>query len=148
MTANKNKIIVHCADTYAFMDIGRAEIDAWHRARNWRAIGYNFVIKRDGTLELGRDLDGDGDVLEETGAHAQGFNTDSIGICLVGGKSATQESEANFTDSQMTTLRSLISTLRATLRGVSVMGHRDLPGVTKACPCFDVMRWWETGEMV
>jgi len=22
-----------------------------------------------------------------------------------------------------------------------IVGHRDLPGVAKACPCFDVKRW-------
>jgi len=24
-----------------------------------------------------------------------------------------------------------------------ILGHRDLPGVRKACPCFDVRKWWE-----
>ena len=144
---NKENIVVHCADTYARMDIGAAEITDWHLKRGWRGIGYNYVIRRNGTLELGRDLDGDGNVLEETGAHVAGHNKESIGICLIGGKADSQEPEANFTVSQMTTLRSLISTLKAVKPSLSVMGHRDFPGVLKQCPCFDVARWWELGEI-
>ncbi len=141
---NKDKLVIHCADTYTHMDIGAAEINQWHMDRGWTAIGYNFVIRRNGTLELGRDLDNDGDVIEETGAHAKGFNTTGIGVCLVGGRSLVDEPEPNFTGSQLTTLRSLVGTIRALIPGIEVLGHCDLPGVTKACPCFDVKKWVES----
>ena len=85
----KTMIIVHCADTLATMDIGVEEIRRWHvEERGWDDIGYANVIRRDGTIELGRDLDGDGDVADEIGAHAAGFNAQSIGVCLVGGRGA------------------------------------------------------------
>lgn len=137
--AKKTKIIVHCADTPAGMDIGAAEINQWHIARGWSAIGYAFVIRRSGALELGRDLDNDGDVEEETGAHAYGFNRGSIGVCLVGGKGGP-----NFTAPQLKMLKWLLSKFD----GLEVLGHRDLPGVTKACPSFDVRHWLETGEVI
>lgn len=129
------------------MDIGAEEITEWHMERGWSGIGYNFVIKRDGTLESGRDLDGDGNVIEETGAHARGFNKDSIGVCLAGGRGDDGKPAANFTHNQLTTLRTLINVIRA-YNEVEVMGHRDLPGVTKTCPCFDVWRWFNLGEEI
>lgn len=136
-----NKIIIHAADTPPDMDIGAAEIDQWHRERGWSAIGYHHVLRRDGTIEKGRDLDGDGDVTDEVGAHAAGFNRDSIGICLVGGAKRSGGGlvpDSNFTFAQMRSLQFLVSEYTTRYPGVEVLGHRDLPGVAKKCPCFDV----------
>lgn len=138
----KTLIVVHCADTPESMDIGAAEIDKWHRDKGWSAIGYAFVIRRDGTIEKGRDLDNDGDSTNETGAHAAGFNAQSIGICLVGGKPGF-----NFTDNQMSSLRFLIDSLTTKFYGIDLIGHCDLPGVTKSCPCFDTKHWYLTNEV-
>ena len=66
------------------------DIDRWHRERGWLKIGYHYVIKRDGTVETGREL-------EEVGAHAKGHNAISVGICMVGGLSEDNEPETNFT---------------------------------------------------
>ncbi len=49
-----NLFVIHCADTYATMDIGVKEIDGWHRKRGWSGIGYHFVIRRNGIVETGR----------------------------------------------------------------------------------------------
>lgn len=126
-------IVVHCADTPASMDIGVAEIRRWHtEERGWSDIGYHYVIRRDGTIELGRDLDGDGDVDEETGAHVWGYNKRSIGICMVGGKGG-----ANFTMPQYDALRNLVKALLEKYPGSALMGHRDLDE-SKECPSFDV----------
>lgn len=140
--SNKTKIIVHCSDTPVNMDIGAAEIDQWHRNNGWKCIGYAYVIRRSGALEHGRDLDNDGDVAEEIGAHAAGFNSQSIGICLIGGRP-----EADFTDAQMRMLRDIIGLLRGRYGNLEVMGHRDLPMVIKRCPTFDVKHWRATGEV-
>lgn len=146
----KTRIVVHCSDTPASMDIGAAEITRWHtdpppRGNGWRAIGYAAVIRRDGTLELGRDIDGDGDVIEEIGAHAAGFNAESIGVCLVGGKGGP-----DFTPEQLKTLRWWIGEVESLPQTdiKDVCGHRDLPGVNKACPSFNVRHWLKTGEII
>lgn len=138
-----NTIIIHCSATPSDMDIGADEIRKWHKDRGWRDIGYNYVIRRDGTLELGRDLDGDGNVDEEVGAHARGFNSTSIGICLIGGLSSKGEGEANFTYQQYKQLHELVFVLDIKYNIEKVMGHRDLPGVSKECPCFDVSGFFE-----
>lgn len=135
-------IIIHCADTPASMDIGASEIRRWHVEGNgWKDIGYHYVIRRNGIIETGRDLDGDGDIDEEVGAHVAGHNATTIGICLVGGKGANGTPDCNFTVNQWDALERLVSDLTARYPGAEVKGHRDLdPG--KACPTFDVPAWW------
>ena len=128
--------VIHCADTPADMDIGAKEINEWHIARGWAAIGYHFVIRRNGQVEKGRDLDGDGDVFDEQGAHVAGYNKNSIGICLVGGMGGF-----NFTRTQMAALDTLIDDINHILKGIEWLGHCDMPDVTKTCPNFDVRAW-------
>ena len=128
-----SRIIVHCAATPPTLDIGVDEIRRWHLGRGFKTVGYHYVIRRSGEVELGRPVG-------HVGAHAIGHNADSIGICLVGGIDNEGEPDANFTPSQYESLRALIVTLRDTLPIRSVIGHRDT-GARKACPSFDVREW-------
>ena len=123
-------IVVHSAATKADMDIDAKEIDRWHRARGFLKIGYHFVIKRDGTVEKGREP-------EVIGAHCRGFNRISIGICVVGGLGDDGEADANFTNEQYDALRELLFSLQSDYPGASIKGHRDLKKATE-CPSFDV----------
>jgi N-acetyl-anhydromuramyl-L-alanine amidase AmpD len=119
------------------MDIGADRIREWHiNQRGWRDIGYHFVLRRDGTIEKGRPVG-------EVGAHVAGHNTESLGICLVGGVTAHGEPEANYTDTQLEALDTLLRSLLRDYPEARVLGHRDFEGVTKACPCFDVRAWWQ-----
>jgi N-acetylmuramoyl-L-alanine amidase len=134
----KDMIIVHCSDTYTAMDVGAKEIRDWHvNGNGWSDIGYNYVIRRNGKLESGRDLDGDGNVDEETGAHARGFNTRSIGICLIGGKGLDDKPESNFTYDQYSTLEILVNNLKRKYGIKRIVGHCDLDS-RKTCPNFNV----------
>lgn len=126
------------------MDIGADTIRGWHTAkppkgRGWKDIGYHWVIPRDGSLENGRDLDGDGDIFEEIGAHTAGYNTDSLSICLVGGVDKTGRPSANFTDAQWKTLERHTRYLKALQPHMTVHGHNEF--AAKACPSFDVQQW-------
>ena len=122
------------------MDIGAAEIDRWHRKRGFLKIGYHFVIRRDGTVEAGRPI-------EQPGAHAKGYNRHTIGICMVGGTAADRVTpEDNFTDKQYATLLQLLVEFKRP--HMWVKGHRDLPHVSKDCPCFDVATFMAKHEAV
>lgn len=46
-------IIVHCSATKAGQDIGKKEITQMHLQRGFSTIGYNYVIRLDGTVEVG-----------------------------------------------------------------------------------------------
>lgn len=127
-------LVVHCSATKPSMDVGVKEIRQWHLQRGFFDIGYHYVIRRDGTLEKGRPD-------TQPGAHVQGYNGKSLGVCMVGG--VTQRSvdvaENNFTDDQWKTLKQLLSHLRATYPKAQIVGHRDL-NKGKACPSFDVAK--------
>lgn len=135
-------IVVHCSATKPHMDVGAAELRQWHLDRGWSDIGYHYVIRRSGRVEPGR-------ALGAAGAHAQGYNDRSVGICLVGGIDDAGDPDANYTRAQYAALESLIRDLHARAMKdptwtspPAVLGHRDLAGVQKECPCFCVRCWW------
>lgn len=130
-------LIIHCADTYARMDIGVDEIRQWHKDRGWSDVGYHFVIRRDGTVDDGRNV-------AIPGAHAKGMNAHSIGICMVGGKADDGGPEDNFTDEQWNALAPVVNDLLELFPGADVMGHCDVPGAHKTCPNFNVREWAAT----
>lgn len=121
-------IVIHCSATPPDMDIGADVIRRWHIVDNrWLDIGYHYVIKRDGTLEYGR---------EETviGSHVYGNNYNSIGICLIGGVDENNNPQNNYTTAQLETLRSLTEYLEKKYPEAQVVLHRDLDE-SKMCPC-------------
>ena len=119
-----DSIFIHCSDTPAGMDIGRDEIDQWHKERGWSGIGYHFVVRRDGTVELGRDV-------QIKGAHAKGHNARSIGVCIVG-----RGQYANHQELKMFQLVALLCE-RYGLKVGQVIGHHEVdPG--KECPMMNM----------
>lgn len=136
-------IVIHCSATKEGQDVTIEEIAKWHRARGFKRVGYHYVIRLDGRVENGRGL-------QEVGAHVQGHNANSIGICYVGGLDAKGKPKDTRTEAQRKALRDLVKGLVCQYPNAIVCGHRDLSpdkdgdGVVephewlKACPCFDV----------
>jgi N-acetylmuramoyl-L-alanine amidase len=156
MRRRTDYIVVHCSATPPSSNIGADEIRQWHMSppRNWKNIGYHIVIRRDGTIEFGRHLDADG-------AHTLGYNTRSVGVCLVGGISQTdRKSEFNYTPAQLDSLKIVLQMLHRAYPQAEVLGHRDLSpdldgdGIVsrhewvKDCPCFDVRSWVSNNEVL
>ena len=125
------EIIIHCSATEAGQDFGAADIDRWHRARGWQSIGYHYVVRLDGRIEVGRPE-------SEVGAHCAGHNAHSIGICYIGGLHQGQPADTR-TAQQKAALTNLITHLHTNYPDAVVLGHRDT-GAPKACPCFDVRK--------
>ncbi len=139
-------IAIHCSATPATADIDAAEIRRWHRGQGWRDIGYHYVIKRDGTIEKGRDP-------KTPGAHEPKINARSLAICMVGGSPKVDSpehkkglGEDNYTDAQWASLKKLVTELHLKHPAAEVLGHRDVPGVRKACPSFDTRKWWAANK--
>lgn len=126
-------IVIHCSATKPSMDIGVRDIRLWHKQQGWLDVGYNFVIKRDGTLENGRPQDA-------VGSHAKGYNSNGVGVCLVGGVDNNMKPENNFTEAQWETLKTIVTKLRKDYPNARVCGHTDLDK-GKACPSFNVAEW-------
>ena len=127
-------IFIHCSATPADMDIGVEKIKHWHVVENgWDDVGYHYVIKRDGTLETGRDE-------SMVGSHARAVNGTSIGICLIGGSNKSGDWENNFLPEQFDTLEQLISTLQDKYDIKKIIGHYEVDD-KKKCPSFNVKEW-------
>lgn len=135
-------ICVHCSATTDKQNIGAADIDKWHRKQGWACIGYHYVIRRDGTVETGREE-------SVVGAHVANHNSNSIGICMVGGVDANDINKAvnNFTEAQFKSLKQLLIDLRVRYPKAKIQGHRDFPNVKKACPSFDVAAWLKSVQL-
>lgn len=145
------RLIIHCAaspngKTLTRNGLSAAQtIDEWHKERGFKreskaraewnpglqSIGYHWVIDTDGTVYAGRGLD-------EPGAHAAGYNIDSLGLCLVG--------TDKFTLAQWDKLKDQVAKVRQQWPNVQVLGHRELPKVAKSCPGFDVEKWDSGGR--
>lgn len=132
-----NKIIIHCSATRPSQDVDAEEIALWHVARGFKEIGYHFVIKRDATIELGRNIN-------TIGAHTKNHNNDTIGICLIGGVSENNIKipEDNFTEEQYLALTELLINLKLFTnvnKKVGIFGHYKF--ASKACPSFNVEKY-------
>lgn len=147
-------ITTHCSASKPNQNWGAVEIDRMHRANGWLCIGYHFVIDRNGVIHAGRPMD-------VRGAHCKNGNRNDthVSICLVGGVSAKpqahvpgspwngSDAECNFTPAQGEALGVLYEFLKMTygLTDEDIEGHRDVPGVRKACPSFNVRTFLEQG---
>ena len=137
-------IIIHCSAVRPDQTSSAAQIDTWHRERGFKlGIGYHYVIRRDGTIELGRPE-------WQIGAHCVNHNAHSIGVCYEGGLDIRGQPADTRTAEQKQTMRRLLEQLHERYPRAMIVGHRDLiatprsdlqvrksPG--KDCPCFDAV---------
>lgn len=146
-----NQIAVHCSATNEGKAYTVSDIDAWHKARGFTKqkisghyCGYHFVVALDGTIMCGRDL-------REIGAHVSGYNSNSVGVCYIGGLDANGKAKDTRTPAQKESMAWLIAELKHILNISKVQGHRDYSpdkngnGIIesfewiKDCPCFNAI---------
>lgn len=127
-------IIIHCSAVRPDQTSSAAQIDTWHRQRGFHlGIGYHYVIRRNGDIELGRPE-------YMVGAHCQNHNAHSIGVCYEGGLDIRGQPADTRTMAQKVTLRLLLEDLHRRFPGAKIVGHHDL-NPHKDCPCIpDVAR--------
>lgn len=138
-----NLIVIHCSATCEDRPFTEQVLEAAHRRRGFDGIGYHFYIRRDGRILTTRPV-------ERVGAHARGYNANSIGICYEGGLDTHGLPKDTRTEWQHHSLRVLVRALLMDYPEAKVRGHRDLsPDTngngevepvewTKQCPCFEV----------
>lgn len=97
-------------------------IDRFHRSKGWKGIGYHALITPDGLIWRGR-------MLNEVGAHTEGKNRTSVGICLLGNFDREHP-----TDEQWSSLKWCVAAIlnRLKLSEARVFFHRDF--ANKTCP--------------
>lgn len=127
-----NEIILHCSATAEGKDYTVDTIRKWHLARGFNDVGYHYVIYRDGSIHKGRDI-------SKVGAHCLGHNSNSIGICYIGGLDSTgKKSKDTRTTEQKEALLKLVHLLmdKYNITLDNVHGHYEF--ANKSCPCFKI----------
>ena len=127
-----NNIVLHCTATAT-----NATIEAikkyWAEVLKWKSPGYHYIIDYAGTVHSihPEELISNG---------VSGHNHDSINISYIGGVVGTKAVDTR-SDAQKQAMITLLLGLRHKYPGAKICGHRDFPGVKKACPSFDVAKW-------
>lgn len=117
------KVYIHCSasDNPKHDDV--EVIRQWHLDRGWRDIGYHFFIRRDGTLDVGRDI-------ELTPSAQKWHNLNTIAVCVHG------LTKTKFTTEQFRTLQKLCLDIKSVQdTEVTFHGHNEVSA--KACPVFE-----------
>lgn len=126
------KIILH--HTAVDQDQSAQLIHDFHKNTNgWLGIGYQFLIRHDGTIERGRKINWQG-------AHARGQNSSSVGIALTGDFDNNTPKEV-----QLERLVKLIKWIRKEHGDLPIYGHTDF--AAKSCPG-DRFPWKELEKML
>ena len=126
-----NLIVVLCSATKADRDFTEQDLEVCHRRRGFNGVGYHFYIRKNGDIKSTRPL-------ERIGAHARGFNSESIGICYEGGLDENGCPADTRTQAQRLALLDLLTILRHQYPEAQILGHYQLnASIHKACPCFD-----------
>lgn len=129
-------IMVHCTATPPKREVTVAELDSWHKARNFERCsnghyaGYHLLVHIDGSYERIRPDN-------ERGQHCpqSNMNNRAVSVCYVGGVDNNNNPCDTRTEAQKKTLVTLLRTLRAKYPNAQIVGHRDY--APRACPSFD-----------
>lgn len=119
-----SRIVIHHTGNPTDDDLSAEQLHRSHQNLGWAGVGYHFIVRKDGTVELGRPD-------WAVGAHAEGFNSKSIGIHVCGNFDMAEPTEA-----QINALQQLIADICDAYGLIAsadiVVGHRDL--MATACP--------------
>ena len=122
-------LIVHCSATRCDRPFSVESLIATGEAR-FGQVSYHYYVRRNGDVVP---------LLPESvqGVHARHYNYCSLGICYEGGLDEMGRAVDTRTPAQKASLYQLLKNLREDYPNARIMGHRELPHVAKACPCFD-----------
>ena len=122
-------IVIHCSATRCNQSFPVTDLIRCHADR-FGFTGYHYYITRDGETYQTRHE-------QLVGAHAKGYNSHSLGVCYEGGLDSHGRPADTRTPKQKRALLKLLKRLKKEHPQAQILGHRDLPDVHKACPCFD-----------
>lgn len=126
-------IVLHCTATSQSTTIDSI-LHYWRKALGWKNPGYHYMIKADG--EIVQLLP-----IEQASNGVKGYNHNSIHISYVGGVDAKGNAMDTRTKAQKISQIKLVLQFKKQFPKAKIKGHRDFPGVKKACPAFDVAKW-------
>lgn len=124
-------IVVHCSATPQTTTV-ESILRYWRSPRpeapnGWKFPGYHYIVKADGEIVslLPETLTSNG---------VQGYNSQCVHICYIGGIDQKGKPLDTRTDQQKKALADSLVQLMRKYPSAIIQGHRDFPGVKKACP--------------
>lgn len=115
------KLVIHHTSRVS-MNVHEAH-EFHQKQRGWSGVGYNFFIEKDGSIMEGRGL--------YVGAHALGYNRETLGICVTGDFEVEEPTLA-----QMQAVTALCKQFLDdfNLLPSDVIGHKELEKSDTLCP--------------
>ena len=133
MSRDIQYIVVHCTATQPDTKIENIQ-RYWKEQLDWNNPGYHFIIRRDGIIVQLQSID-------KVANGVAGYNTQSVHISYIGGVDKQNQPVDNRTYEQKEAMFDKLVELSEKYPHAKIQGHRDFPGVKKACPSFDVKTW-------
>lgn len=126
-------IVVHCTGTAPDAKVKSIQ-RYWKEVLKWKNPGYHYIIKRNGEIVSLQP--------EKMIANGvKGYNETALHIAYIGGVDKNNAPVDNRTEEQQFSLFDKLVELSERYPFAKILGHRDFPGVVKACPSFDVGKW-------
>lgn len=150
--ARMKYLVLHCTATPEGREVSSKEIRHWHTdpvkkgGRGWKQVGYTDLFHLDGTVErlVKNNEDAEVDPWEVTNG-AAGYNSVSRHVVYAGGLAKDgKTAKDTCTAAQLKAMTAYVRDFHERFPQIKIVGHRDLPGVNKACPSFDVKAWLES----
>jgi len=98
------------------------DIHRWHLNNGWVGMAYHFFVRKNGEVYRGRPID-------TVGAHCEGYNSVSVGICAEG---AYDDKDSMMPEAQKAEIRCLVAELKKVYKTAKVVRHKDLNATS--CP--------------
>lgn len=152
--ARLKRLVIHCTATPEGREVSSAEIRHWHcdpkpKGNGWKQVGYTDMFHLNGGVErlVKNNEDENVDPWEITNG-AAGYNSTSRHIVYVGGLENRPgvaykdlKPKDTRTADQKKAMAKYVKDFHRKHPTIPIVGHRDLPDVSKTCPSFDVARW-------
>ena len=121
-------IIVHCTATRCNKPFSVDKLISCGK-KKFGQCSYHYYVRCDGAVIP---------LLPESvqGVHARGYNSCSLGVVYEGGLDENGKETDTRTEQQKHALYELLKALAHDYPEARILGHCELPGVHKACPCY------------
>lgn len=126
-------IVIHCTATPPTATVENIQ-RYWKNVLGWKNPGYHILIDAKGNSTYLQPFD-------KIANGVAGQNEHSLHISYIGGISKTFAPLDTRTIQQKATMLKHLIELKELFPNAKILGHRDFPGVKKACPSFDVKEW-------
>jgi N-acetylmuramoyl-L-alanine amidase len=130
---NISNIVVHCTATAQNTTVEAIQ-NYWRHILKWKSPGYHYIILPDGTIKNIAPL-------TQICNGVAGHNSNSVHLSYIGGIDSVGKPMDNRTEAQRQSMLKLVLDLKKQFPHAAIKGHKDFPGVKKACPSFDVASW-------